>query len=320
MSVHSYAQEYLLSKAGKMLVGESGKFVKFDGTDFVMDSINSNDLKWPLLAPTGFTPSFSFKDYPGTGMFSPDGGIYLYTQNADSASNVIAIYAGLGTDVDGGPFEMSAGASTNANGGYFLITAGDSDNGLGGGFTMRAGNSSVSDGGGYNIQSGSGNQGGNFTIAAGNGINKNGGSFNITSGNGNQGGDFNMTAGNSTGPTNGGTVSLNAGDSDLGDGGIVYISGGNSPSNGSGGDVAIYAGTGNTAGNVLIYGGNPLQTMEGAVILGTRVRFRSYTSTVRNAIVGIQAGDTIFCTDCTANDSSTGVLQTYNGSSWKNLW
>ena len=32
------------------------------------------------------------------------------------------------------------------------------------------------------------------------------------------------------------------------------------------------------------------------------------------------AGWTIFCSDCTATDGSTGVIQTYNGSTWKNHW
>ena len=32
------------------------------------------------------------------------------------------------------------------------------------------------------------------------------------------------------------------------------------------------------------------------------------------------AGWTIYCTDATANDGSTGVAQTYNGSTWKNHW
>lgn len=31
-------------------------------------------------------------------------------------------------------------------------------------------------------------------------------------------------------------------------------------------------------------------------------------------------GMTRFCTDCTANDASTGVVETYNGSTWKNAW
>jgi len=32
------------------------------------------------------------------------------------------------------------------------------------------------------------------------------------------------------------------------------------------------------------------------------------------------AGMTRFCTDCTANDASTGVVETYNGTTWKNAW
>lgn len=34
----------------------------------------------------------------------------------------------------------------------------------------------------------------------------------------------------------------------------------------------------------------------------------------------LTTGLTIFCTDCTATDSSTGVMQTWTGSSWKNNW
>lgn len=40
----------------------------------------------------------------------------------------------------------------------------------------------------------------------------------------------------------------------------------------------------------------------------------------RNAISSPSAGLTLFCTDCTANDSTTGVMQTYSGSAWKNYW
>lgn len=34
----------------------------------------------------------------------------------------------------------------------------------------------------------------------------------------------------------------------------------------------------------------------------------------------LTTGATIFCTDCTATDSSTGVMQTWNGTAWKNNW
>lgn len=41
----------------------------------------------------------------------------------------------------------------------------------------------------------------------------------------------------------------------------------------------------------------------------------TFTATVRSI-----KGLTVFCTDCTATDGSTGVSQTYQGSSWKNWW
>lgn len=44
------------------------------------------------------------------------------------------------------------------------------------------------------------------------------------------------------------------------------------------------------------------------------------TSTQRDAITSKGTGETIYCTDCTATDTSTGVMQTYNGSTWKNNW
>jgi len=44
------------------------------------------------------------------------------------------------------------------------------------------------------------------------------------------------------------------------------------------------------------------------------------TSAQRDAISSPATGLTLFCTDCTATDASTGVMQTYNGSDWKNNW
>ena len=43
------------------------------------------------------------------------------------------------------------------------------------------------------------------------------------------------------------------------------------------------------------------------------------TQTQRNAFSPIR-GHTIYCTNCTATDGSTGVKQTWNGSEWKNHW
>lgn len=44
------------------------------------------------------------------------------------------------------------------------------------------------------------------------------------------------------------------------------------------------------------------------------------TQSQRNAVASPAAGATVYCTDCTATDASTGVMQTYNGSGWKNNW
>lgn len=44
------------------------------------------------------------------------------------------------------------------------------------------------------------------------------------------------------------------------------------------------------------------------------------TQAQRDAISSPATGLTLFCTDCTATDASTGVMQTYNGTSWKNNW
>lgn len=43
------------------------------------------------------------------------------------------------------------------------------------------------------------------------------------------------------------------------------------------------------------------------------------TETERDAI-SPDPGATIYCADCTATDASTGVIQVYNGSAWKNSW
>lgn len=44
------------------------------------------------------------------------------------------------------------------------------------------------------------------------------------------------------------------------------------------------------------------------------------TESNRNSISSPATGLTIYCTDCTADDTSTGVMQTYNGSVWKSYW
>jgi len=44
------------------------------------------------------------------------------------------------------------------------------------------------------------------------------------------------------------------------------------------------------------------------------------TTAQRDAIASPATGLTLYCTDCTATDASSGVMQTYNGATWKNNW
>lgn len=44
------------------------------------------------------------------------------------------------------------------------------------------------------------------------------------------------------------------------------------------------------------------------------------TAAQRDAIASPATALTLYCTDCTANDASTGVMQTYTGTVWKNHW
>ena len=56
-----------------------------------------------------------------------------------------------------------------------------------------------------------------------------------------------------------------------------------------------------------------------ASVFGNGVVLPNITITERDATSPV-VGQTIFCTDCTATDASTGVMQVYNGTTWKNAW
>ena len=75
------------------------------------------------------------------------------------------------------------------------------------------------------------------------------------------------------------------------------------------------------SGQVIINGDTPDASAQ-LEIAGTTGGFlpTRLNTTQRNAISSPATGLTLYCTDCTANDSSVGVMQTYNGSSWKNHW
>jgi len=53
---------------------------------------------------------------------------------------------------------------------------------------------------------------------------------------------------------------------------------------------------------------------------GDGVVLPNLTTAQRNALSGVSTGTTIYNTDATATDGSTGVMQVWNGSVWKNAW
>ena len=65
--------------------------------------------------------------------------------------------------------------------------------------------------------------------------------------------------------------------------------------------------------------GNIIEANTLRVLLTRPLGYWTTNSANRDAL-SPEIGWTIFCTNCTANDSSTGVVQTYNGSAWKNHW
>ena len=131
-----------------------------------------------------------------------------------------------------------------------------------------------------------------------------------------EGGNFITYSTNNYGFThfNGGSKEMKIG---IGTDGVTRIATGTN----LGSSPAIYindAFVGN--GNVGI-GGSPVTSAKLAVT-STSSGFLPpvMTSTQRDAISTPATGLMIFCSDCTATDASTGVTQTYNGSTWKNFW
>lgn len=65
---------------------------------------------------------------------------------------------------------------------------------------------------------------------------------------------------------------------------------------------------------------NPQSLTDVQTVNNLKQKLATYTIAQRNAIPTPATGYVIFCTDATATDGSTGVMQVWNGSAWKNAW
>lgn len=65
---------------------------------------------------------------------------------------------------------------------------------------------------------------------------------------------------------------------------------------------------------------NPQSITDVQTVNSLKQKLVSYTESERDAISSPATGYVIFCTDATATDTSTGVMQVWNGSVWKNAW
>ena len=129
-------------------------------------------------------------------------------------------------------------------------------------------------------------------INSGSSTNGQGGKLQFVGGEGVVGASFSMFAGTSTGVgEKGGAVALNGGGAN----------------DGIGGDVTILGGAG-SAGS-------------GRIALNSwGVEIVAFDLATRALLTDLNPGTVIFCSDATATDSSTGVMQVWNGSAWKNAW
>jgi hypothetical protein len=214
-------------------------------------------LTWPLLAPDGEEPTYSFGSSPSTGVFF-DGSLKI---KAD-AGVALDIFGADNTGADGGGINIQSGGGDN--GGAISMNSGAGDS-RGGDFALNAGTSSAGNGGGFSMAAGSGVFGGGFAMSAGNA--------------------------NASGEPAGG-FGANAGDNpaEEGYGGTFYMRGGNAEGAfGVGGNLILQGGNGGVgggAGNVVLFGGTTPDGGKGIVqIVGGGIDMVGMTTAQRNALV-----------------------------------
>lgn len=253
-------------------------------------SISGQDL---TLSGGGGTVAIPGVSWP---LLAPPSGI-----SAPSYSIAGATTAGLTATLGSKPKMFLTGKSGagSAQGMDVFIASGGSENGA-------SGSINISGGIGSNI----GGNGGNVSISGGNALDLGGGA----------GGSFNMNGGVSTDGT-GGSFTAAAGAGAIG--GVIDFAAGSS-SDAKGGNANFYAGAGfngNDGGDIEFVAGEGDSGQNGKVIItADGVVLPNLKTAQRNALTGVYTGQTIYNTDATAVDGSTGVMQVYNGSVWKNAW
>lgn len=160
-------------------------------------------------------------------------------------------------------------------------------------------------------------------ISAGNSETAQGGDLNISSGSSQNraGGTVNILSGSSV-DQDAGSIIMYAGSSENGQGGAYILSGGAGGARGGGFELSAGSSSGGDGGDVNLtagYGATPSQNGR-VTFFGNGVKIPSATTSEILSFSTVEAGQIIFCTDATANDGSTGVMQVYNGSTWKNCW
>lgn len=203
-----------------------------------------------------------------------------------------------------------------------IITGGDATGEDGGDINLTTGAAIAGSSGNFNFTTGSGDDTGSVLFYISDTAAGEAGSFRFYGGEGSSGGsDFTVECGSATGSSNGGDLSLTAGEADSGSGGYVSLIGGDSNSGTSGsatvssgnstsglsGSTIINSGTGLGTGAVSVYSGNSL----GGAVGSGNVSFSSGDS---SAATG--SGNTNVVTgDVSGSGSGSGNLNLLTGSS-----
>ena len=325
------APDQVVGLTGGGITVVTGTYPNFTITSNEVDGSTTNELQnlslsgqsLSISSGTGVTlPVVGVTAGTGIGV-SGSSGTFTVTNTGDlSSTNEIQTLSLSGSDLSlslgGGTVTLPGGVSwpllapdgTGANPSYAFANSEASGMYYDGVLKLTAASQGVSSAKSIEISAGTGigGNGGNLTLNAGSSAGRGGGAVfvNAGSGNGRNGGNIIFTAGAGV-DAEGGQVTLIGGDGTV-VGGSFNLLGGNS-SGGQGGTIALTPGNGVDV------------SQNGYILLGGNgVVFVDRSNADISAFSTLLPGMAVYCVDCTANDGSTGVMQVYNGTTWKNCW